>query len=335
MKKVIKDFECAMCGQCCANQDLVQLTTYELYKLASHLHMEPGEFFNRHCELGATNLTPTPHLYIKTNNGVCPFLKENKCTVHEARPYACRAYPQRVYWKPIVEMKGFVREKYPMLEATCSLFELKDRDVLIGDFELLSKQTISYWVDDAYFSSAGEQVDLSIPYRVADHYIHDKEMREIGKRYVVNSLHKPSAFGAERAYAQISLTLQAYAQGAVSSFVPILSQVISEDARIGKFLLFKTDASSAAALKMLVESGKMDVARTLVTDSRTCPDRHIVSAVHGSSADGIALGFQFDVESATLAMITKNGMLPLYAFFVPESGEPEKMVGFKLAVKPV
>lgn len=335
MKKIIKDFECAMCGQCCASQDLVQLTTYELYKLAGHLDMKPAEFFNRYCELGATNLTPTPHLYIKTNNGVCPFLNENKCMVHEARPYACRAYPQRVYWKPIVEMKSFVREKYPMLEATCSLFKLKDRDVLLGDFDLLSKQTISYWVDDAYFSAAGEQVDLSVPYRVADYYIHDKEMREIAKRYVVNPQHKPSAFGAERAYAQISLTLQAYAWDAVSSFVPIHSQIISEDARIGKFLLFKTDTNSASALKMLVEGGKMDLARTLVADSKTYPDRQIISAVHGSSTDGIALGFQFDVDSAALAMITKNGTLPLYAFFVPESGESEKMVGFKLAVKPV
>ncbi len=334
MKKIIKDFECAMCGQCCASQDLVQLTTFELYKLADHLHLKPADFFNQYCELGATNLTPTPHLYIKTNNGACPFLKENKCSVHGARPYACRAYPQRAYWVPVADMKGFVRTKYPTLEASCSLFTLKDRDVLIGDFDLLAKQTISYWVDDAYFSMAGDQVDLSVPYKVAVHYIHDKDMRETAKRYVVNAQHGPSAFSAERAYAQISLTLMAYAWGAVTSFVPVHSQVIKEDERIGKFLLFKTDANSATAMKMLVEGGKMDVARTLVADSKTYPDRHIVSAIHGSSADGITLGFQFDLDSATMAVLTRNGTQPVYAFFVPESGEDTKMVGFKLSIKP-
>ena len=32
--------------------------------------------------------------YIQTDeNGRCPFLKDNKCTIHDKRPLSCRAYP--------------------------------------------------------------------------------------------------------------------------------------------------------------------------------------------------------------------------------------------------
>lgn len=328
MKKVIREFECAMCGQCCANQDLVQLTTYELYKLAEHLDMTPVEFFGKYCELTATNLNPSLHLYIKTNNGACPFLVENKCSVHEARPYACRAYPMRVYWSPVADAKEFARKKYPMLESTCSVFKLDDGDVLLGDFNLLAKQTISYWVDDAYYNAARE-FNLSIPYRAADHFIHDEEMREIAKRYTVNPQHPPSAFEAERAYARITLTLQSLVWATSSAFIPVMGQSVKQDERIGKYLLLTTDDDSVKALKLLVESGRMDLARTLEVDSKIYEDRHVIGAIYGSSSDHLAIGCVFDLDCDSREELTKGGTGPLYAFFASADGT--QMVGFKLA----
>jgi Fe-S-cluster containining protein len=332
MKKVIRDFECAMCGNCCASQDLVQLTAYELYRLSKFLDVEPAEFFNKYCVVTATSLNPMPHLYIKTTNGACPFLKDQKCSVHEARPYACQAYPMRVYWSLTGDMKAFVRSRYD-LEETCSLFKLDDGDVLLGDYDLLARQTIAYWVDEAYFSMAGGEVDLSVPYRVADLYVHDKEMRSVAKRYVVNREHPPTAHDAELAFARISLTLQAAMWNASSAIVDISGQDVGEDERIGKYMLLTTDPESAKALRLLVESGRLDLARTLALESKAYKDKFTIASVQGSSSDQVALGFIFDVEKEKLEALTDGGKKPLYAFFTAEAVEGGKLAGFTLNIK--
>ncbi len=333
MKKVIRDFECAMCGQCCANQDLVQLTTYELYSLARHRNMEPAAFFNRYCLVTATNLSPAPHLYIRTANGACPFLDDKKCSVHEARPYACRAYPMRAYWTLAGNMQAFVRSSYPMLEETCSLFKLDDGIVLLGDYELLAKQTIAYWVDDAYFTMAGGAIDLSIPYRVADLYLQDKEMLSVAKRHAINSGHPPTAFAAELAYATISLTLQAAMWNSTAAFVPVEEQAVQEDERLGKYLLLTTDADSVKALRMLVESGRLDRVKTLAIGSKAYEGRYIIAATHGSSSDHVALGFILETDKGTLEALTDDGKKPLYVFFRAEGTADGKLAGFPLDIK--
>ncbi len=332
MKKVIRDFECAMCGRCCASQDLVQLTAFELYKLAGFLKMEPTEFFGQYCVLTATNLNPVPHLYIKTKDGVCPFLADNKCGVHEARPYACKAYPMRVYWTLAGDTKKSIGSRYPMLEETCTLFKLDDGDVLLGDYDLLAKQAIAYWVDDAYFSMESGPADLSIPRKVADLYIHDREMRAAAKRYIVNPAHPPSALDAETAYAKISLTLQAARWDAAAAFVNIMEQEVREDEKIGKYLLLTTDAESVKALRLLVDSGRLDLAKTLAIGSKSYPGRYIIAAGHGSAADHIAIGFLLEAEKETLETLTDFGQKPLYVFFT-DGIAGEKIVGFPLNVK--
>lgn len=333
MKKVIREFECAMCGRCCASQDLVQVTSYELFRLADFLGMKPAAFFGRYCELTATNLNPAPHLYIKTAGGACPFLKDRKCSVHEARPYACKAYPMRVYWSPAVDTKAFVRSRYPALEETCSLFRIDDGDVLLGDHVLLARQTIAYWVDDAYFSMESGPADLSIPRRVADFYIHDEEMRETAKRYVVDPQYPPSAFGAEIAYAKISLTLQAAMWNLIPAEIRATGRIISEDERVGKYLLLTTDAGSVNAVRMLVDGSRLDRARTLGMASKSYPGKYVIAAIHGSSADGVAVGFSFDADRELLEELTANGTRPLYVFFTSGNPADGKLAGFPLNIK--
>ncbi len=330
MKKVIRDFECAMCGGCCASQDLVQLTAYELYRLAAHLKMEPAAFFDKYCVLTATSLDPARRLYIKASNGACPFLKNNKCSVHEARPYACRAYPMRVYWSPAGDMKSFVRARYPAQGEACNLFRLEDGDVLLGDYELLAEQAVARWADDAYFSVGGDRIDLSIPYRVADFFIREKELMGIAKRYVVDPEHPPSGRDAGLAYAKISLMTQAAIWGTTSAFVQVDGQAMNEDERIGKYLLLGVDADSAKALRMLVESGRLDLAKTL---DITTNGGHIIAAIHGSSSDHVALSFLFETDGGTLEDLTEKGKKPLYVFFKAEGVDDERLAGFPLNIK--
>jgi hypothetical protein len=333
MKKVIRDFECAMCGRCCACQDLVQLTAFEMFRLASNLEMAPTQFYDKYCELTATNLNPSPHLYIRTANGACPFLRDGRCGVYEVRPYACKAYPMRVYWSPAGDVKELIRSRYPMLENTCSLFKLDDGDVLLGDYELLAKQMIAYWVDDAYFTLESERIDLSIPKMVADFYIHDKEMLATAKRYVVNPDHPPSAFESEEAYARISLTLQAAIWGLTAGFTKATGQSIDENERIGKYMLLSTDGESAKALRLLIDSGRMDLARTLVLGSKSHPGRYVIGAIHGSPSDHIALASVFYCDKETIEELTDGGKKPLYVFFMAEGDTEGKLAGFPLNVK--
>lgn len=325
MNKVVRDFECAMCGRCCASQDLVQLTAYELYRLARHLGADPAEFFRRYCTVTATSLNPKPHLYIRTAGSACPFLEEGRCSVHAARPYACQAYPMRVYWATAGEMKSFVRSRY-RLEDTCSLFGLDDDDVLLGDYRLLARQTVAYWVDDAYFGMAGPVVDLSVPYRVADLYVHDPAILEAAKRYAVNPAHPPSAFAAEMAYARIALTIQAALWGATFAFVATEGPETCEDGRIGRYLRLEAGGDAVRALRLLVEGGRMDLARTMAMDSQARPDTRIVAAAVGSSPDAAALGFVFAAGRNQIEELTSNGKRPLQVFFA----DGGRLVGFPL-----
>lgn len=324
-----------MCGQCCANQDLVQLTAYELYRLARHLGLDPVEFFNRYCELGSTNLTPFTHLYIRTNDMACPFLNGNLCSVHEARPYACRAYPMRAFNTLVSGMKEFIRAKYPMIEATCSIFRLNDGDVLAGDLRLLTDQTISYWVDDIYFNMicADGKVDLSIPHEASEYYIANKEVRDAAAGYLKEPESPPANLTAERAYARIAMALQSIVWGTSPSFIrEPASLSLEEDTRIGKYLLMTTDADSVKALRALVESGSMDLSRTFVMDSRGYPDRLLVSTINGSSVSHVAIGFSFDIDKIQADTITQGGRMPLYVFFRPEDDSTSQAVGFCLNV---
>jgi Fe-S-cluster containining protein len=329
MKKVIRDFECAMCVRCCASQDLVRVSAYELYALASHVKKQPDEFFEEYCALATTSLDPARHLYIKTANSACPFLEDGRCSVYSARPYACQAYPMRVYWALAGDMKAFVRSKYK-LEDTCSLFKLDDGDVLLGDYDLLAKQAIASWADDAYFRMEGDRVDLSIPYRVPDFFIRDGETRDVAGRFVVNPEHPPTGRDAGLAYARIALMLQSAMWNATSAFVPVNSQALGEDERIGKYVLLTTSGEAAKALRMLVESGRLDLAKTLaVSVSRDCG--RIIASIHGSSADHVALGFVLEADVPTLEELTDKGNKPLYVFFRAEV-EDGKLTGFPLSI---
>ncbi|MCD1294075.1 YkgJ family cysteine cluster protein [Methanocella sp. CWC-04] len=333
--RVHDTFECEMCGQCCANQDLVQLTTFELYRLAEHLGMSPVEFFNEYCELGATNLNPEVHMYIRTIDHACPFLKDGLCSVHGARPFACRAYPMRAYRTKVSDMKAFVHEKYPMLESTCGLNKLDNDDVLLGDLELLIDQTISYWVDDAYYNliSTEGAVDMSIPYSAAQHYMDDTAVRGIAKKYLEDPGDVFAQLNTEILYSRIAMSLQALVWGSgISILDPPSHMSVGEGGCMGKYLVLKTNVDAYTALRSLVESGNMDVARTFAISLKILPDIYLINALHGSSAGKAVIGFQFEVDKETLEKVTQNGTMPLYVFFLPENSEETQAVGFSLSV---
>jgi hypothetical protein len=58
----------------------------------------------------------------------------------------------------------------------------------------------------------------------------------------------------------------------------------------------------------------------------------LISAAYASPEHGLAVGFQLELEDASVKEMTWDGTTPLYVFFVPEDGSAEQAVGLTLNV---
>ncbi len=77
-------YECRACGRCCRYKR-IPVNPYETARLAAHLGIGTTELIARYTDDG-TALTVRPDI-------TCIFLDANGCSVHAARPLACRLYP--------------------------------------------------------------------------------------------------------------------------------------------------------------------------------------------------------------------------------------------------
>jgi uncharacterized protein len=83
-------FKCTGCGKCCTGASgSVYLSTIDLERLARFFHLPVGGFVRRYTRLikGRRALLNAP------DSHDCVFLANKTCTVYEARPTQCRAYP--------------------------------------------------------------------------------------------------------------------------------------------------------------------------------------------------------------------------------------------------
>ncbi|MBM3201060.1 MAG: YkgJ family cysteine cluster protein [Chlamydiae bacterium] len=84
------NFRCTGCGQCCTGAPgFVWLTDKDIENLSLHLELPTKEFLKRYTRFvhGRYSLTEKKPQYD------CVFLKDNKCSVYEARPVQCRKFP--------------------------------------------------------------------------------------------------------------------------------------------------------------------------------------------------------------------------------------------------
>ncbi|MGA9141941.1 MAG: YkgJ family cysteine cluster protein [Methanocella sp.] len=320
-------FECAMCGQCCANQDVIQLTSYELYVLADYLKVPPLELFERCCTVAETSLNAQKHMYIRTADGRCPFLDGRLCSVHPARPYACRAYPMRTPEIEASHMKDFIRHRYPMLEQTCSVFKIDDHDLLIGDTGLLVDQAIAFAADEIYYNMIIDgPADLSIPARVAVEFTQDEATRKEAETFILSGGKSPMF----RAIGRMAMTLQAIAWGTTITLIREPSRVTLEHAtKPGNYVLASTDQASVDAVKYLITNPSL---YCKAFSMASAPGKMLVSAAYASPEQGLAVGFQLELEAASIKEMTWDGTTPLYVFFIPEDGSAEQAVGLTLNV---
>ncbi len=78
-----------MCGHCCLGEGGIVVGPKDLSRICSHLEMTPEEFEVAYGERRGGKLM----IRVK-NDKFCIFFKDGKgCSVHEAKPDICRAWP--------------------------------------------------------------------------------------------------------------------------------------------------------------------------------------------------------------------------------------------------
>ena len=69
--------------------------------MASHLGLTLSDFTRQYCE----KTLNTTHL--KEPEKTCQFLKDNRCTIYEARPMQCRTWP---FWPEHMSARKWAKE---------------------------------------------------------------------------------------------------------------------------------------------------------------------------------------------------------------------------------
>lgn len=98
-------FQCQQSGKCCVSHGeygYVYLTPQDRRNMAKVLGLRTTQFTKTYCE-------KTDGVYhLKDSGGpACTFLKNNRCTVYEARPMQCKTWP---FWPETMSPKAWKKD---------------------------------------------------------------------------------------------------------------------------------------------------------------------------------------------------------------------------------
>jgi uncharacterized protein len=92
-------FECQRgCINCCNQSGFVYLTEDDLTRVAKFTRMSRRAFEKRYVYRTRRQLR-----FRKPRDKQCPFLLENGCSIHPAKPTQCRTFP---FWPELVENRA-------------------------------------------------------------------------------------------------------------------------------------------------------------------------------------------------------------------------------------
>ena len=150
------NFSCQMCGDCCRGFDdgEVYLFREDIYRLAQHLNLKGKEGLRRFAkkylkvientffykesgaQRGKTYRFNTLAFSFTGEDEHCHFLIDNRCTVHEARPFQCRCFP---FWKMMVSSRKNVIN-----------YSKKCKGLRLLEGHHYSRREILYWATEEY-----------------------------------------------------------------------------------------------------------------------------------------------------------------------------------------
>lgn len=100
MKNMLKPgqtfrFQCDQCGDCCRHRTDILLTPFDLNRIARHMGTTPQVVVERYCivYVGESSHFPVVLLKAVGKDEACPFLKDNRCSIHQHKPTVCALFP--------------------------------------------------------------------------------------------------------------------------------------------------------------------------------------------------------------------------------------------------
>jgi Fe-S-cluster containining protein len=102
--EILASFKCQNSGNCCKAGGYVYVTSDNIEKMAKILHKNPIDFRQMYTQKdNGWDIIASPNF-----NANCLLDENNKCKVYEARPLACRTYPN---WPSIWQSDSTVIEE--------------------------------------------------------------------------------------------------------------------------------------------------------------------------------------------------------------------------------
>jgi Fe-S-cluster containining protein len=108
------NFVCSRCGECCRHVEYsVMLEPFDIFRIAGYLKrngyamLDPEDVIMEYADVKALGSVEYPVFLLKTAGArkECVFLRDGCCSIHEAKPRACRLYPLGAW--PNDDMNGF------------------------------------------------------------------------------------------------------------------------------------------------------------------------------------------------------------------------------------
>lgn len=100
-------FQCIGCGDCCRRPGEVRFDDETFEGIAKHLRLSLEEFRQTYHVHFDPNDKET-WIVENASDEACPFLVEDRCSIHSVRPRQCRTYP---FWPEILESRYAWRQE--------------------------------------------------------------------------------------------------------------------------------------------------------------------------------------------------------------------------------
>lgn len=88
-------FTCTRCGGCCVHQEELLVNPLDIFLMAKEMGLSMRQWMEKYaeCYIGADSRFPIVRIQPVGNTRRCPLLKNNRCSIQQAKPSVCRLYP--------------------------------------------------------------------------------------------------------------------------------------------------------------------------------------------------------------------------------------------------